>query len=227
MPILKEFDLDIPYTKKDGTPEDYEAIWSQKRVQFRDEIRCIASLYERFFIKFKTEDTWKVLICCVNEVTDSRVIEQLGVCEVQIKFDVDSFFSMNDQRKKETTLELLRNGIDKIVSEKNWDPTPFNQAFDNVTKEELKNEWFWKKPISSPDRKYKASLYIVHEVSVVKGYLIVCNNKNQELIRSEVFQDRPNEWAYVPYLGKIQWLSLREAALFNKKNELVSKVSLL
>ncbi|RCW40627.1 hypothetical protein DFP97_1306 [Paenibacillus prosopidis] len=86
---------------------------------------------------------------------------------------------------------------------------------------------FGKKPISSPDRKFKASLYIVHEVSIVKGYLIVCNKKNQELIRSEVFQDRPNEWAYVPYLGKIQWLSLREAALFNKKNELVSKVSLL
>ncbi|MEK4436200.1 hypothetical protein [Paenibacillus sp. FSL K6-2862] len=49
MPTLKEFDLDIPYPNREGTPEDYEANWRRKRVQFRDEIRCIASLYERYF----------------------------------------------------------------------------------------------------------------------------------------------------------------------------------
>lgn len=228
MPLLKEFDLDIPYpTKKNGSPEDYNETWKQKRAQFRDEIRCVASLYERSFEKFKTNDSWKILIRCVDEITDSRIINLSGVCTIQVQFDVDSFFPMSDQQKKETTLKLFRNGIDKIVSEKNWDPTPFNQAFDNVIKEELKNEWFWKKPISSPDRKLKASLYIVHEVTIAKGYLIVFDNKNQEVLCSEVFRDRPNEWAYVPYLGKIQWLSSKEVALFNKENELVSQISLV
>ena len=49
MPTLKEFDLDIPYPNREGTPEDYEVNWRRKRVQFRDEISCIASLYERYF----------------------------------------------------------------------------------------------------------------------------------------------------------------------------------
>lgn len=227
MPILKEFDLDIPYPKRDGTPEDYRANWKQKGAQFRDEIRCIASLYEKSFEKMKTADSWKVLIECVDEISDSRVIDLLGVCTTQVQFDVDSFFFMDENQKKITTLNLLKQGIEKIVPEKGWDPAPFNKAFEKVIKAEMNNEWFWRKPISSPERKLKASLYIVHEVTIVKGYLIVFDNKNQEVLRSEVFRDRPNEWAYVPYLGKIQWLSSKEVALFNKENELVSQISLV
>ncbi|MEI5907559.1 hypothetical protein WAK64_10870 [Bacillus spongiae] len=31
MPTLKEFDLDIPYIRKDGSEEDYEMSWKEKR----------------------------------------------------------------------------------------------------------------------------------------------------------------------------------------------------
>lgn len=223
MPILKEFDLDIPYTKEAGTPEDYEASWKHKRVQFRDQIRCITSLYERSFDKFKTTDSWKVLIECVDEIIDPRVKDYSGVCTVQVQFHVDSFFTMNDQEKKDTTFKLLRRGIDKLISEKYWDSAPFELAFEKVKRAELKNDWYWKKPIISPDRKLKASIYIIHEVAVVKAYLIVSDKKNVEILRSEVFRDRPNEWAYARYLGEILWSSPNEVALFNKNKEIVSK----
>ncbi|WP_054024976.1 hypothetical protein [Bacillus sp. FJAT-28004] len=202
MPVLKEFDLDITYTNKAGTPEDYEVNWKQKRVQFRDEIRRVSSLYERSFDKFKTTDSWKVLIECVDEITDPGIKDFTGVCTAQVQFHKDTFLSMNDQEKKEITLKLLRKGIDKIISEKGWDSAPFNQAFDLVIKADMKNEWFWKKTFSSPDRKQKASLYIVHEVSVVKAYLIVIDKNNEVILRSEVFRGRPNEWDYAPYLGE-------------------------
>lgn len=160
MPILKEFDLDIPYPpEREGSPEDYEANWSQKRVQFRDEIRCIASLYERNFEKYKTADSWKVLIECVQEITDHRVHAVGGVCEVQVQFDVDLFFAMNDDQKKITTLNLFKEGIEKIVPEKGWDPAPFAHAFEKVYEADMQNEWFWRKPFSSPDRKYKARVF--------------------------------------------------------------------
>lgn len=44
----------------------------EKIVQFRDEIRCLASLYERYLGKYKTN--------CVSEVTDPRVVTYGGVC---------------------------------------------------------------------------------------------------------------------------------------------------
>ncbi|MFS0873190.1 hypothetical protein [Paenibacillus xylanilyticus] len=77
MPILREFDLDIPYINS-GTPEDYEANWKQKRIQFRDDIRCVASLVERSFEKYKTSDSWKVLIEVVDVITDPGGVENNG-----------------------------------------------------------------------------------------------------------------------------------------------------
>ncbi|WP_141236630.1 hypothetical protein [Paenibacillus sp. 7516] len=154
-------------------------------MQFRDEIRCIASLYERYFGKYKTNDAWKVLISCVSEVTDPRVVTYGGVCETQIQFPVDSFFLMNDQQKKQVTFDLLRKGLHKVIPEKGWDSDSFEQAFSKVIEADMRNEWIWRKLISSPDRRLKAGLYIVHEVTFVMGNLIVIDKSDQEVLRTE------------------------------------------
>lgn len=224
MPILREFDLDIPYINS-GTPEDYEANWKQKRIQFRDDIRCVASLVERSFVKFKTSDSWKVLIEVVDVITDPGVKDFSGVCTVQVQFHVDTFFSLNDQEKKETTLYLMRRGIFSIILAKGWDPVPFERAFELAEYQNLINEWYWKKPLFSSNRKYKASLYLVHEVTVVKGFLIVANKHNEEILRVEAFRDRPNEWAYLRYLGKLEWLTQNEVVLLDKRNNVVGKAT--
>ncbi|WP_127537113.1 hypothetical protein [Paenibacillus illinoisensis] len=114
---------------------------------------------------------------------------------------------MNDQQKKQVTFDLLRKGLDKVIPEKGWDSDSFEQAFLKVIEGDMRNEWFWRKLISSPDRRLKAGLYIVHEVTFVIGYLIVIDKSDQEVLRIEAFWDRPNEWAYAQHLGKIQWLS--------------------
>ncbi len=67
----------------------------------------------------------------------------------------------------------------------------------------------------------------MHEVTVVIGNIIVFDKTNKEVLRTEAFRDRPNEWAYVQHLGKIQWVSLNEVALFNKDNKLIRKISLM
>ncbi|WP_342565758.1 hypothetical protein NST84_11805 [Paenibacillus sp. FSL R7-0345] len=216
--------MDIPYSSM-GTIEDYEATWKPKRIQFRDHVRCVASLFKRYFEKFKTSDSWKVLIECVDEITEPGVRVYSGVCTVQVQFHVDTFFSMNDLEKKETTLDLMRKGIYTIISEEGWNEAPFEKAFEQVMAVKLVNEWFWKKPLLSSDRKYKASLYIVHEVTVVKAYLIILNKNNREVLRLEAFKERPNEWNYARYLGKLVWLSQNEVVLFNKNNETVRKAT--
>lgn len=103
--------------------------------------------------KYKTNDAWKVLISCVSEVTDPRVVTYGGVCETQIQFPVDSFFLMNDQQKKQVTFDLLSKGLDKVIPEKGWDSDSFEQAFSKVIEADMRNERIWRKIISSTNGK--------------------------------------------------------------------------
>jgi len=68
--ILKDIDLDLTYKEnkafieeivnKQNMPErdairlDYEMNWKEKRMNFRDEIRCIAELYLHHLGEFQT-----------------------------------------------------------------------------------------------------------------------------------------------------------------------------
>ncbi|WP_410896635.1 hypothetical protein [Neobacillus sp. 204] len=68
--ILKDIDLDLPYKEnkafieeivnkqnmqeRDAIRLDYKMNWKEKRMNFRDEIRCIPELYLHHLGKFQT-----------------------------------------------------------------------------------------------------------------------------------------------------------------------------
>ncbi|QLG40321.1 hypothetical protein HW560_20875 [Paenibacillus sp. E222] len=113
---LKEFDLDIPYIVDDeniesiikkqkceyheATKLDYELNWKWKRRSFRLETRCITAMYERLFGKYKTKDCWKVLIECVENISDERIVNDSGVCSVPIQCSLNDFDAKSELEKK-------------------------------------------------------------------------------------------------------------------------------
>lgn len=132
MPTLKEFDLDIPYKSNQGSRDDYEMNWKDKRLKFSNEVRCICSLYEQNFEKIRTDECWKVLVECVETVTDYRVRCYGGVCHICIPLDIKRYFSLVNLEKKKIILSVLKQGIDRVVEEKKWDKAPFEHAYQNV-----------------------------------------------------------------------------------------------
>ncbi|PQP81569.1 hypothetical protein C0Q44_17795 [Paenibacillus sp. PCH8] len=120
---LKEFELDLPYIVDDkniesimkkqkceyneATKLDYELNCRWKRRSFSMETRCITAMYERLFGKYKTKDCWKVLIECVENISDKRIVNDSGVCSVPIQFNLNEFSKKNDLEKKKITLRLL------------------------------------------------------------------------------------------------------------------------
>ncbi|OPH58088.1 hypothetical protein BC351_24390 [Paenibacillus ferrarius] len=215
--ILKEFDLDLPYTGKNGK-QDYDDNWKAKRIKFRDEVRCIASFYERVFEKKSiVDDYWKVLIECVDTITDSRVRNLLGVCTVQVELDIEEYFHLSNCEKKRIVLGLLKSGIEKIVEAKGWDYTPFDKAYNNIVMNNYTNTWIWKKPKKSPDKKYSAEVFCEHEVGSFDISIIIKSKNGNEMKRVKVKSDRPNEWAYAQNLGALDWVSSDEVVLVNKE----------
>lgn len=116
MMYLKEFNLDLPYIEDDESIEsimkkqnceyneatklDYALNWKWKRRSFSLETRCITAMYERLLGKYKTKDCWKVLIECIENITDERIVNVSGVCSVPIQFSLNDFSEKNELEKK-------------------------------------------------------------------------------------------------------------------------------
>jgi len=215
MPILREFDLDIPYVKTDGSIEDYEENWKQKRIDFRDEIRCIASLFEFHFEKFKTEKCWKVLVECVETISDERVIGE-DICTVQVELNIEQYFQLSQVEKKKLILKLLKKGIDKITNEKGWNKQPFESAYQKVIDCNYINKRIWKQPKKSPNRKHIAEVFCEHDIDKFEISIIVKSDTGEEIKREKLITERPNEWAFTKHFGKLKWISSNEVTLVNK-----------
>ncbi|QFG00321.1 hypothetical protein PB01_16720 [Psychrobacillus glaciei] len=215
MPILREFDLDIPYVKSSGDKEDYEKNWKQQRREFRDEIRCVASLFECHFEKFKTEKCWKLLVECVERIVDERVIGE-DICIVQVELNIERYFQLSNIEKKKLILKLLKNGIEKIIDEKGWNKQLFESAYQQVIDCNYINERIWKQPKKSPNRKHIAEVFCEHDIDKFEISIIVKNNEGEVVKREKLITERPNEWAFTKHFGKLKWISSNEVTLVNK-----------
>ncbi|TFB12913.1 hypothetical protein E3U55_16920 [Filobacillus milosensis] len=216
MPIIKEFDLDLPYVKKGGNREDYEKNWKEKRMQFRDEIRCVTSLFEQNFQKYKSSDSWKVMVNCRTIAENNEVKCVGGVTEVSVDFDIDNYFSLINIEKKKLILSTLKNGIDIIVDNNGWDPSLFDEAYQKVIDCNYENHWVWQKPKKSPDRKHNAQVYCEHDIDKFTAHFIIKDNTGEVIKAEKIIEECPNEWYFHSYFGQLKWITSKEVALINK-----------
>lgn len=232
---LKEFDLDLPYVadeekinsvikekrclRNEATKFDYEANWKDKRRSFRLETRCISAMFERIFGKMTTEDCWKILIECVEQVKEERVINLSGVYTVQVKFNYESFLSKNEYQKKQMTLSTLMEGIRVIARIKGWNLEPFEIVYSKICEVDYINEWIWKKTVKSVDKQFSAELLMQHDVKSMDISILIKDKIGTEISRKKVISELPDEFAYSKHLGELKWISNNEVALTNKKGD--------
>ncbi len=206
MPLLREFDLDIPHD-------------TMNRIKFRNQTRCITALFERLFPKFYNEECWKVLIQCVNNIKHEKYKNLLGVYAIEIECNTNNFFQMSDNEKKQMAYMILAKGLYTLLRQKQWEEEIFKETLSKMLELNLNNNWYWKKPIKSPNRKYKAQVYLEHEIL---GYNIFITIKDaldnilkQQLILSQI----PNEFSLSQYLGKLFW-ETENSVIFTTKDNL-------
>lgn len=232
---LEEFDLDLPYVinekkikaimKEKGYSEDkatkfdYEQNWKETRRKFRLETRCISAMVERIIESIETKECWKILIECVDSVKETKVLNFSGVYTVQVQLDYDDFFSGNNLHKKEKTLQLLLEGYNLIAKSKGWSLAAFRIAYEKIIQNEYKNEWFWKKPVKSPDKLYSAEVFMQHDVDFMNISIIIKDKNKNEIGRKTIISEKPDEFAYAKHLGALKWISAEEVALFNKNQD--------
>lgn len=192
--------------EKDGENRDFSL-----------QTRCITKLFERLFVKdFNTVDCRHINFFC-GSYEKFQVAEYVdGFYDVEIPYDINAFFYLSDQAKKEEIYILLKKSLAYMISEKSWDKEPFVKTFDLMKELDLKNESFWGKPKWNPTKTLKAQVYWVHGLYNFTIYLEVKNKQNELVLREKMTSLLPDDLIYSDYLGKLMWESNSIVTLSHK-----------
>jgi len=187
----------------------------QKHFAYRLQTRCITSMYSRLLGKYKNNKCTGVIIKGTESSVNQDVICVGNMMEAHVTFDLSIFENnIGKREKKMYFLEKLAEGIRKVAESENWDIRPFSNIEKQIIAFDYKNEWYWNKPVKSPNKQLSVQIFIDHDVDAVDIYAVFRDKHNGELYkRILISENRPDEWAYQKYLCKLEWLSDDEVIL--------------
>lgn len=213
--MIKEFDLDAPNVQK------------PKRLQFRNETRCVTALFERCYKPSKeTGKPWKILVEVVTKAAGSGYKDLLGVLTTQVESDIDRFLGLDNSDKKPETLELLMRGIGQVASALSLDMMPFETAAAEVEKRGFINEWIWGSEVANSSKTMSAEILVNHDVEAATLSARIRNGSGKVVNVLPLVSDQPNEFIFDEYFGSLSWLddNTIELASRNGKKRYAAKV---
>lgn len=230
---LKEIELDIPYRESEDRLQqiqekrgidrqeaikiDYELHWKAKRRRFQLETRCMTAMIERIMKPVKTENCWKLLFECYEEIEENEVVKLLGVYVVRTKFSLEKFWESDSYNKKKMIIETILAKVNEIKNNITFDLENINMACEKIISLGYVNEWVWGKPLKL-GKKY-VHIEMKHEVQEMYIYMVFFYAKGEIINKILLAHTVPDEWNYYEYLGELVKISDNSAALVTKKGE--------
>lgn len=204
--------------RREITRQDYEKNHEQRQLDFRLQTRNISSFYSSCLKGHKNDQCSRINIECRSN-SEIRSSFGEGFYVVFIPYDIDDFFKLDDLGKKKKTLELIDIATAHIIEKEGWDRTIFDEAHHQIVNNDYMNRWIWKKPKNSPNRKYLAKVFGNHGLYSCDIGIII-EDKNGQIMKQEVVvSEKPEEWAFLKYLGDLKWISGNEVVLIGKDGD--------
>lgn len=206
--MIKEFDLDAPQMDK------------EKRLQFRNETRCVTALFERCYeLSKETGKPWKILVEVVDEDARTGYKDLLGVLTTQVEGDIENFLNLKNAEKKPKTLELLMKGIGQVAKALSLDMAPFEKAAAEVKRLGFLNEWVWRSDIPNRSKTMSAEILVSHEVEAATLSARIRNGVGNVVGIFPLVSDQPNEFIFDEYFGSVSWLDDQTIELASRNGE--------
>ncbi len=96
---------------------------------------------------------------------------------------------------------------------------------EDCKKLDYKNHYYLGKFKSSKNRKYKAGVWIEHEMEIFKLYIDILDKGGNVFKREKVIETSPGYPKYFPLLGGVKWIGNEEVQFFNRKREVLKTFS--
>lgn len=244
---LRDIQLDLPYreetnilkdimikhncTYEEALKIDYEENWMiGVRRRFELETRCVISMFLRLLGKYKTKNCSKIVIDCVENELTKKCPSYMGSCAgiglVRYELDYIKFFNINSNEKKQSILQIIKESFYTIGKEEKWDLNPIEETITKVQELNYDNFWVYGKSVKSPNKSYTAELYIEHHIEKIDFFIVVRNKQNEIIKKKLIITEKPSEWFYAKYFGKLLWISDTEINLCAKNGFIIKNVSL-
>ena len=232
---LQYFELDRPYvenqqrieelmdsatlTYEEARVEDYRRNWKERRKAFTYESKCMTSMVERFFEPVVTKDCWKIIVECVDTISNPAIMNLLGVYTVQVLFDFSNYESSSPLEQKKLLLEALLKGVKRVFEELSIPYSLIEDVVNEIEKNDYENSWEWKR------KKIQSTIFSIqveHQLDKVDLFWKI--EQKDKSIRQLIQSYPAHEMDYGAKLGKLEAKG-NFLYLLDKENEVVSKIS--
>ena len=163
-------------------------------------------MYEHLATPLPSGGISKVNVDFAKTAGDSDPSEALGIATIQQHFDSSLFIGLHSRDRQEYFLTQLHTAMLRCAEHFSWESQRLLEAHRQIVERDFKFTFFWKKPLTSPDRHSKVQAYIDASQFPTHIYLVFFDQKMHELRRMllSVGTDGPGAVEFA--LGDIRWV---------------------
>jgi hypothetical protein len=175
-------------------------------------------MVERFFKPVVTKDCWKIIVECVDTISNPAIMNLLGVYTVQVLFDFSSYKTLSPLEQKKLLLEALVKGVKRVFPELSIPCSLIEDVVNEIEKNDYENSWEWKR------KKIQSTIYSIqveHQLDKVDLFWKI--EHKDKSIRQLIQSCPAHEMDYGAKLGKLETKG-NFLYLLDKQNEVVSKL---
>ncbi len=182
--------------------------WAQP-AEFNSAVSKVSHLgwmYEHYATPLPSGGVAKVNVAFTTTELNDELYEVLGIAEVYERFDAAHFLSLSPKKRQLYFLDRLHAALLRCAKQFGWDPSRLDATYQRILAEEFAFRFFWKKPLSSPNRQMKVQALIEVKSFPAHLYLIFFDRDMHEMGRTllSVGTDGPGAVEFA--LGEIRWL---------------------
>ena len=170
------------------------------------EIGHLCWMYEHYATPLRSDGVAKVNVFFTAADLNRLPDEVQDIASVYQPFDAGHFRSLPPAGRQQYFVDRLHGAVFALATHFGWDAQPLVAAWQRIIAENFQFAFFWKKPLSSPDRRWKVQAFIQAFPYPGNLYLIFFDGQMQEQRRVLLNENAFGPGAVEAALGRIQWV---------------------
>lgn len=172
--------------------------------EFNSQAYCVPQMYWSFlrFYDLKKNTKCNIILNDFNYTNVNKEPSFVDYKVINIPFDFEKFFNLENQEKKQMQLEVLHQGMMKIAEKEGWATNPLLDAYNGCLKKNLDYQFLVNNTLkSSKDRKHKIGFWCSWDLDFFELYWVLFDKKGNEIKRKLLLKNESYRGEYVNYLN--------------------------